>query len=85
MSEFYHYYHQLCNFNLLRLIDNENPKKDISRSLEWTAYYRLDDIYTFLDEMHANHQFTDVTTIGTTHEGRPIKMFSITRGPVSQF
>lgn len=83
MSEFDNF--SIINFNIHRLIDNENPYEGISKSLEWTAYYRLDDIYTFLDQMAATHQFTSVRTIGTTHEGRPIKMFSITRGPVSQY
>lgn len=58
---------------------------NVSRTLEWTAYYRLDDIYTFLDEMAASHQLTSVRTVGTTHEGRPIKLFSIERNPVSSF
>jgi hypothetical protein len=53
------------------------------RSIDWTAYHRVDEIYAWLDQMAAAHADVNVRTIGKTFEGRDIKLFSIERNPVN--
>lgn len=63
------------------LIDNENPAR-MPRNFGWTAYYTLDQIYAWVDSLPAQHSGVSVRTIGTSTQGRPIKMVAIERNPV---
>ena len=71
---------------MCRLIDDEEAsirKKKGKAFTDWDIYGTLDEIYAWLDEIHSRYPtITNVRTVGTTHEGRPIKAFSISRGSV---
>jgi Zinc carboxypeptidase len=75
------------NCHFISLIDLEQAaiaQRDISKSMDWTSYYRLQEIYDWLDEMAASYpQYMNVTTIGYSYEKRPIKLVTISKKPVS--
>jgi len=48
--------------------------------MTWTQYYRLADIYTWLDELAAAHAKASVIIGGSTYEGRQIKGLKINNG-----
>lgn len=60
------------HFVLCRLIDNERPLVT-PRSMEWSNYHPLEEIYSFLDDMIAQHPAASNVQIGTSTEGRPIR------------
>lgn len=63
--------------NVQELFDQENPLVT-PRSFGWTAYYRTDDIYEWLD--HILEEFPDVTSgfvAGQSYEGRQIRGIKI--------
>ncbi|GAB0100160.1 zinc carboxypeptidase [Sergentomyia squamirostris] len=67
--------------NVQELIDQENPLVR-PRAFGWTAYYRVNEIYEWLDHMEAEfpNQVT-IDTVGQSYEGRPIKVVKISYGP----
>lgn len=59
--------------NVQELIDMEMPSVN-SRALSWESYYRLDDIYAFLDEKVSAHPGIVSSFIaGQSYEGRLIR------------
>ncbi|XP_055602203.1 carboxypeptidase B-like [Uranotaenia lowii] len=56
-------------------------KKLSGRStVDFEHFWRLDEIYNYLDELEAEYpQLVNVETVGTTHEGRPIKAITISK------
>jgi carboxypeptidase A len=55
----------------------QNRRKDVSN---FDQYYTFDEIMTFLDSMHANHQSnSELLTIGKSFEGRDIRGIKITK------
>ena len=46
--------------------------------MDWTRYHRLDDIYAYLDYLAQSYpNKVELTTIGTSSEGRPLKVIRI--------
>ncbi|XP_055681899.1 uncharacterized protein LOC129789271 [Lutzomyia longipalpis] len=71
---------QLKIQNVQELIDQENPLVQ-PRSFGWTAYYRVHEIYEWLD--HIIEEFPGVVTgltVGQSYEGRPIRALKISYG-----
>ncbi|CAG9805948.1 unnamed protein product [Chironomus riparius] len=63
---------QLLMNNLQEIIDNEQPKERSSR-LDWTRYWTLTEITSWLKQLVANQpDDLQMINIGTSHEGRPI-------------
>ncbi|XP_063387668.1 zinc carboxypeptidase-like [Cydia fagiglandana] len=70
--------------NIQTVIDNEKHGKYIQRNVEsmtWDAYFPLDDIYAWLDDIAAAN--SDIVTLingGESYEGREIKGVKISHG-----
>jgi murein tripeptide amidase MpaA len=47
--------------------------------MEWGSYHTLEEIYTWLDEMVALHPEMTSEVIGTSTEGRPIRVIKISK------
>jgi hypothetical protein len=47
--------------------------------MEWGNYHTLEEIYTWLDEMVALHPEMTSEVIGTSTEGRPIRVIKISK------
>ncbi|XP_031626687.1 carboxypeptidase B-like isoform X2 [Contarinia nasturtii] len=59
----------------------EKLQKQNGHALTWKAYHRLEDIYSFLKYLTEKHgSLCKLSTIGTTHEGRPLKVLRISNG-----
>lgn len=71
---------------LHRLIDEEESsirRRKATAFINWDSYGTLAEINAWLDEMHVRYPtITNIRTVGTTHEGRPIRSFSISRRSV---
>jgi carboxypeptidase A len=69
--------------NYQSLIDDEENairKRKATAFIDWDSYGTLAEINAWLDEMHVRFPtITNIRTVGTTHEGRPIRAFSISR------
>lgn len=68
---------------LRRKFDNEQPKIK-PRTVSWTAYYTLEEIYEWLDELAAT--YPDKITVvegGSSYEGRKIKGVVLSTNAVS--
>jgi len=68
-----------------KLIDEEAAASQVGQAkapkLGWEAYYDHDEIMDFLDEQVALHpDEASVETIGTSHEGRDLKVIKISTG-----
>lgn len=64
-------------------IDNEQPKIR-PRTMDWTAYHTLDEIYSWFDVLAAAYPDT-VTVVegGQSYEGRKIKGLILAKKEVS--
>lgn len=52
--------------------------------MDWVSYHTLDEIYQWIDtQVAAYPQYLNVTTIGYSFEGRPIKVVTLSKRPVS--
>ncbi|XP_046749633.1 zinc carboxypeptidase-like [Diprion similis] len=69
------------------LVGNQTPDiehqslraEEVTSSLNWTAYHRLDVIYNWLDELAETYpDLVEVIVIGNSYEGRLIKGIKIT-------
>lgn len=59
----------------------KTPIVNIVKHLDWKSYHRLDTIYEFLDNLTIYYPFLcTVKVIGTSAEGREIKMLKISNG-----
>lgn len=67
-----------------RVIDKEVVKtytRRNMRSMEWDAYYTLEDIYTWLDDLAAAYpSVVSIISGGYSYEGRDIKGIKISHG-----
>lgn len=65
----------------IRVMDNEQPKKQPKAALDWTAYYNYADMGTWMDEKVAQYPGS-VTHInyGTSYEGRALRGIKINIG-----
>lgn len=71
-------------FTYYRLIDEEQPKI-IPREFGWTAYYRLGEIYAWIDEKIRQYpKLLTNYTVGTTYENRTIRAVKLSYKPVSR-
>ena len=62
----------LCNNVLLLLLFSNKGHR-----LTWKQYHRLSDIHGFLDYLAVTYPaICSVQSIGNSHEGRPLKVFS---------
>ena len=51
--------------------------------IDWENYYRLDDIYAWLDTLVEKFPtILKLETIGNSYEGRPIKMITLSKKAV---
>lgn len=70
------------------VIDEQKPKRKQPKALgdiDWDDYYRLDDIYAWLDALVEDYSnILTLETIGFSAEGRPIKMITLSKKPVSK-
>ncbi|XP_077290414.1 carboxypeptidase B-like [Arctopsyche grandis] len=76
--------------DLQQYIDNENPplsdeetelQERKGHRLTWKQYHRVSDIHGFLDYLATTYpSICSVHTIGTSHEGRPLKVLRISNG-----
>lgn len=67
------------------MIDNERPKKvpKANGELNWVDYHSYDDIYAWLDALRLEFpEYITIETIGTTFEGRPLKLVKLSKQPV---
>lgn len=65
-------------------MDNEQPKFK-PRTMSWAAYYRLDEIYSWFDDLAA--AYPDKVTLvegGSSYEGRKIRGLIYATNPVSE-
>lgn len=75
---------------IFSLIDNEQAAiarakkaKAIVNTIDWVSYYTYDQIYQWIDEQVAAYpQYLNVTTIGMSAEGRPIKLVTLSKRAV---
>lgn len=69
------------------LIDNESPKKrKAGEELDWIDYHSLAHIYEWLDKIKLEFpQDITVEDIGTTYEGRPLKLVKLSKRAVINF
>lgn len=78
----------LSNHTKCSLIDEEKPRNKQPKALgdmDWTDYHDLDEIYAWMDELVAEYpSFLNISINGYSAEGRPIKMISLSKKPVSQ-
>ena len=69
------------------IMDEQKPRRKQPKAIgdiDWEDYYRLDDIYAWLDTLVATYStILKLETIGASAEGRPIKMISLSKKPVS--
>ncbi|XP_026742944.1 zinc carboxypeptidase-like [Trichoplusia ni] len=71
--------------NVQEIIDSESRKpynRNNIKSMKWDAYYPLEEIYDWLDDLAK--AYPDIVTIivgGKTYEGRDIKGVKISHGP----
>lgn len=66
-----------------RKMDNEQPKIK-SRAMSWSAYYTIEEIYAWFDELAVT--YSDRITVvegGSSYEGRKIKGAILATNPVS--
>lgn len=49
-------------------------------NMDWTSYHNHDDINEFLDELAATYDFVNVVSIGSSYEGRDMKVIEIGNG-----
>lgn len=50
----------------------------LGHKMDWTSYHRLDDIYGYLSYLADTYPKTvQVTSIGSSSEGRPLKVVRI--------
>ncbi|CAD7091291.1 unnamed protein product [Hermetia illucens] len=75
--------------DLQKLIEVENPPKEEIELLQnrkghrltWKAYHNFNDIVGYLDYLAKTYpDLCSVQTIGTTHEGRALKLLKISNG-----
>ena len=68
------------------LIENEKVKavtKEVAsadHAMTWDEYHTLDDMYTFLDYLEATYDFVSTESIGSTTEGRDMRVVKICKG-----
>jgi len=67
-------------------MDEQKPRRKQPKALgdiDWEDYYRLDDIYAWLDTLVATYPtILNLETIGNSSEGRPIKMITLSKKAV---
>lgn len=70
------------------VMDEQKPRRKQPKALgdiDWDDYYRLDDIYAWLDKLViAYPEVLKLETIGSSAENRPIKMITLSKKPVSK-
>ncbi|XP_050099673.1 zinc carboxypeptidase-like [Anopheles aquasalis] len=60
--------------NVQQLIDNESSVKSKRETFGWEAYYTLEEMYSWIDELVAQYpNILSVSTIGQSYEGRELK------------
>jgi len=74
--------YEIVEKNVQKMVDKEkksNDKAQSKRSTDIHGYYaQIDQIYTWMDEMAANHgDRLTIETIGTSSEGRPLKVAKV--------
>merc|ERR1719361_2436990 len=66
------------------LIEEERKSKPESsrgeRQMTWDDYYSFDQISLWLDEVAASSDFAETAVIGTSYEGRDMKIIKICKG-----
>ncbi|CAH2094780.1 unnamed protein product [Euphydryas editha] len=79
--------YEIANENIQEVIDKENAiiktyTRSNIRSMEWNAYYTLDHIYGWLDDVAAAYpNVASIVIAGKSYEGRDIKGLKISHGP----
>lgn len=54
--------------------------------MEWTDYHSVETIHNWLDSLQKDFpNFINVTTIGTSYEGRPLKLVKLSKKPVINY
>jgi murein tripeptide amidase MpaA len=72
--------------NVQELIEKEKVKAvtkeraSADHAMTWDEYHTLDDMYSFLDYLEATYDFVSTETIGTTTEGRDMRVAKICKG-----
>ncbi|KAL7013596.1 hypothetical protein ACKWTF_015485 [Chironomus riparius] len=69
--------------DLQEIFDKETEhykrRKDIDE-MNWTEYHSLETIHKWLDDLQTEFpDFVNVTTIGTSYEGRPLKLLTLSK------
>lgn len=68
------------------LIENEKvkavskEKASADHAMTWDEYHTLDDMYSFLDYLEATYDFVSTESIGSTTEGRDMRVVKICKG-----
>lgn len=69
-------------------MDNQLPskKRKAGEELDWIDYHSLDHIYMWLEKIRLEFpQFITVQDIGTTYEGRPLKLVKLSKRAVIDY
>ncbi|CAG9808221.1 unnamed protein product [Chironomus riparius] len=71
--------------NLQSVMDQQKPRNKQPKAIgdiDWDDYYRLEDIYAWLDNLVEKYPgILKLETIGASSEGRPIKMITLSKKP----
>jgi len=68
------------------LIENEKvkavsrEKASADHAMTWDEYHTLDDMYSYLDYLEATYDFVSTESIGSTSEGRDMRVAKICKG-----
>lgn len=58
-------------------------KRKATGDMAWDDYQSVDTIYEWLDSLQADYpDFVNVTTIGTSYEGRPLRLLKLSKKAV---
>jgi hypothetical protein len=71
---------------IFRAFDNEAPSTRARiDEMEWTQYHDVDTIFAWLDSLQDEFpDWVNVTTIGTSFHGRPMKLLKISKKTVNE-
>lgn len=66
--------------NLQELVDNEQPVRSARAGFDWTTYHTLEEMYTWFDELVAQHgSFLTIESYGTSYENREMKAIKLSK------
>ena len=76
------------NFFINRIFDKDDQRlkrrKDTDE-LDWDDYYSVEKIHKWLDSIQEEFpSYVNVTTIGTSYEGRPLKLLKLSKKDVNE-